>query len=147
MEELGTGGLIGVVAGIVAVIGVALKIVDKVLDYFLGELKKKRDNGKGDDERLPSKGGHTADLAVQRHVIGEVHADVERMSDLVRDANAILSKDLPHKLDQLMRRHEQTLGKLQGFESSLALLQAAIEGNTAATRALYDMLAKILQSR
>ena len=138
MEGFGTGGFIGLIAGIVAITTIVARVLDRLVIYVIEDKRKKNK-----EEALSARtGGYTTDLAVQRRVMEEVQDDLEKVRDLSREETTALSKDIPHLIAQLLAKHDLTHDNIRELRNAFALLQSALEGNTAATKALYDLLAK-----
>jgi polyhydroxyalkanoate synthesis regulator phasin len=141
--ELSQGTLLGLVAAVVAVAHIGMQLAHKFVSHLLEE---KRKNSK-DRKSWPSRAGPTVDLAVQGRALEGLQDDVDALQTEVRKIEGAVSKDLPHQMDLLNSKADLTRSDIRELKDPLDRLRTSLDGNTAATKALYDLLAAQIKSR
>lgn len=136
--------LIAILAAVTGVANVGFRVIEKLVDNALNKRKQ------GDTDDLPTspktlKSGHSSDLAIQRYAIGEIREDIDKIMEKTRDVLSSVSKEIPHQIQDLNEKQEATLEDIKDLRECMDRLRSALENNTSATRALYELFASQLK--
>lgn len=149
------GSLIAIIGGVVGVFTILSKVLESLVSHILSERRNKASSVANLAARreTTSKAGYTADLAVQRRALDDVQDDLGQIEQLVREVKTGLTKDVPYsmaKIDTKITTTQQDIQELQRgireLQSVLSGLRTSLDGNTTATKSLYELLAKLLRS-